>query len=80
MGWDGGLMGGKERSQGTRTEEDKGVGVFAWLPQPSHPPPPTTPSPTSSRFPQASSPDEVFSSSAGMVVTSGVWAPWSGWR
>ena len=45
------------------------------LPLPSHHP--TIPAPC---CPQASSLAEVFSSSAGMVVTSGVWAPWSGWR
>lgn len=47
MGWDGGLVGEKERSQGTRTEEDKEVGVFTWPPQPSpsSPSPPTAPPP-----------------------------------
>lgn len=44
----------------------------------AHPPPPLPLPPP--HCPQASSPAEVFSSSAGMVVTSGVWAPWSGWR
>lgn len=71
MGWDGGLVGEKERSQGTRTEEDKEVGVFAWPPQPS----PSSPSPPTAHpphCPKVSSPAEVFSSSAGMVVTSGV--------
>ena len=81
MGWDRGLVGGKERPQGTGIEEDNEVGIFAWPPSQAHPspplPPPHHPRPC---CPQASSLAEVFSSSAGMVVTSGVWAPWSGWR
>lgn len=55
----------RRRIPGTRTEEDKEVGVFYLAPSAKHPPPPLL------YCPKASSPAEVFSSSAGMVVTSG---------